>query len=269
MPDLQLSDISLHYEIDGAGPPLLLHAGMLSDSATWAPLVPLLTPHFTVIRHDNRTTGRTTPVDAPNSAALMAQDALALMDHLGHDRFAVAGHSMGGLMALELAALAPDRVTHASVLASGRVRMPRTMAVFDALQAIRRAPNGEELWLRALYPWIFGQAFFEDSQNVETALEAALAYPFAQTAEGMAHQIEMFRAFRPQANVSGITCPVLVLYAGQDLLVPPALARPSFATIPTLTEATIDHAGHSIVWDAPQEVAAHLVGFLTSNAVSG
>ncbi len=187
MPELQLSDISLHYEVDGAGPPLLLHAGMLSDSATWTPLLPLLTPHFTVIRHDNRSTGRTMPVDAANSSALMAQDALALMDHLGHDTFAVAGHSMGGLMALELAALAPTRVTRASVLASGRVRMPRTVAVFDALLAIRHAPQGEEMWLRGLYPWIFGQAFFEDPQNVETALEAALAYPFAQTVEGMTH----------------------------------------------------------------------------------
>ena len=83
MPDLKLDDISLHYEVDGSGPPLLLHAGMLSDSATWAPLVPLLTEHFTLIRPDNRSTGRTTPGDAPNSGAHMAADVLALMDHLG------------------------------------------------------------------------------------------------------------------------------------------------------------------------------------------
>lgn len=264
MPDLERDDITLHFEVDGSGPPLLLHAGMLSDSATWAPLVPLLADRFTVIRPDNRTTGRTLPVDAPNSVAHMAGDALALMKHLGHDRFHVAGHSMGGLMALELASTAPNQVITASVLASGRVRMPRTVAVFDALLAIRRAPQGEEMWLRGLYPWIFGQPFFEDPQNVETALEAALAYPFAQTTQGMAHQIEMFRAFRPRADVSKLRCPVLVLYAGQDLLVPPALARPGFASVPDLTEATIDHAGHSIVWDAPQEVADHLRTFMIS-----
>ncbi len=79
----------------------------------------------------------------------------------------------------------------------------------------------------------------------------------------------MLRAFRPQAQVSSITCPVQILYAGQDLLVPPALARPSFSEIPNLTEATIDHAGHSIVWDAPQEVADHLIGFLKGGDASG
>ena len=47
MPDLPLSDISLHYEVDGRGPPLLMLAGMLSDSASWGALAPLLSDHFT------------------------------------------------------------------------------------------------------------------------------------------------------------------------------------------------------------------------------
>lgn len=267
MPDLKLDDISLHYEVDGNGPPLLLLAGMMSDSATWAPLLPTLTKDFTVIRPDNRTTGRTTPWDAPISVAHMAQDALALMDHLGHTQFHAAGHSMGGLMSLELTAMAPDRVITATVLASGRARTPRTMAVFDALLAVRRASGGEHTWLRALYPWIFGQAFFADPLHAETALAAAFAYPHAQTADAMAHQMEALRGFRPQSKLDQITCPVQILYAGDDLLVPPAQSKPSFTAIPNLTEATIDGAGHSIVWDAPAEVAEHMRRFLQANPI--
>lgn len=104
MPDLPLSDISLHYEVDGSGPPLLMLAGMLSDSASWGALAPLLSDHFTLIRPDNRSTGRTTPWDAETSVAQMARDALTLMEYLGHDTFHVVGHSMGGLMAMELLA---------------------------------------------------------------------------------------------------------------------------------------------------------------------
>lgn len=262
MPDVTLNDISLHYEVDGTGPPLILLGGMLSDSATWTPLLPLLTSDFTVIRPDNRTTGRTTPWDAPTSVAHMAQDAAALMDHLGHGKFHAAGHSMGGLISLEMTALAPDRIATASVLASGRARTPRTMAVFDALLAVRRAPKGEETWLRSLYPWVFGQAFFENPLNVETALTAAMAYPYAQTAEAMALQMDALRGFRPQSKLDEIACPVQVLYAQDDLLVPPAQSKPSFASIPDLTEATIEGAGHSIIWDAPAAVADHLRRFL-------
>ncbi|NNK17457.1 MAG: alpha/beta hydrolase [Sulfitobacter sp.] len=267
MPDLALDDITLHYEIEGKGPPLLLLAGMLSDSATWAPLVPLLSDRFTVIRPDNRTTGRTTPWDAPADCALMARDAVALMDHLGFQQFHCAGHSLGGLLTLEIASADPGRVATASVLASGRIRAPRTAALFDTLLAIRRAPKGEEMWLRALYPWIFGNGFFENLGNIETALGAALAYPYAQTADAMELQVAAFRAFRPKAKPEQIVRPTLILYAGQDIMVPPDAARKSFDTLPNATHHTIEHAGHSIVWDAADEVAEHLSTFLEAHPI--
>jgi pimeloyl-ACP methyl ester carboxylesterase len=266
MPDLKRPHINLHYEIDGTGPPLLLLAGMLSDSATWAGFVPLLSDRFTVIRPDNRSTGRTTPWDADTNMQIMAQDALALMTHLDLGPFHVAGHSMGGLLAMDLAALAPDQVLTAGVFASGRVRLPRTLAAFDSLLAVRRGPEGEELWLRALYPWIFGPDFFLDPQNVKTALTAALNYPFAQSADAMAHQIEAFRVLRPAAKPQDITCPTFVAYADQDILVPPAAAQPSFQGIKDLREITIDGAGHSIVWDAPDVLAAQYLDFLNASS---
>ena len=265
MPDLKLTDVSLHYEIDGSGPPLLLLAGMLSDSATWAGFAPLLSDHFTVIRPDNRTTGRTTPWNADTSMALMAQDALALMEHLDLGPFHVAGHSMGGLLAMDLATIAPKNVSTVGVFASGRVRLPRTLAAFRALHAVRSAPKGEELWLRALYPWIFGPAFFEDPQNAETALLAATNYPYAQSVDAMAHQIEAFSTLRPVAKPEHVTCPTFVAYAGRDILVPPDQARPSFQGIANLTELTIAEAGHSIVWDAPEELAERYLEFLAQS----
>ena len=267
MPELTLPDLTLHYEVDGDGPPLLLLAGMLSDSATWAGFTPLLSDHFTVIRPDNRTTGRTVPRDAPADVVHMIADALALMDHLGHGAFHVAGHSLGGLMSLELAALMPERVATVGVFASGRIRVPRTMAVFDALLAIRRAPQGERLWLQALHPWIFGNGFFEDADATRTAIVAALGYPHMQTVDAMTLQIEAFRAFRPKARMAEIACPTLVAYAGQDLLVPPALAQPSFANLPDLHEVTFPDAGHSIVWDAPDALADHLLHFLGKHPI--
>lgn len=262
MPDLSLPDVTLHYEIDGSGPPLLLLAGMLSDSATWGPLVPLLTDHFTVIRPDNRSTGRTKFNGHPVTCAAMATDALALMDHLGHDSFHCAGHSLGGLLTLELASAAPDRVSTVTVLASGRIRSMRTLAMFQSLLKIRGAAEGEEMWLRALYPWVFGDAFFRDPGNIDAAIAAATAYPHAQTADNMAQQIEAFGAFRPKAKLERITMPCLVLYAGQDILVDPVASRASFDRLPDATHHTIPEAGHSIVWDATLEVADRMKAFI-------
>lgn len=266
MPDLALSDVSLHYEIGGEGPPLLMLAGMLSDSASWGPLIAPLESHHTVIRPDNRTTGRTTPWNAPVRVGQMARDALSLMDALDHGAFHVVGHSMGGLMAMELAGLAGARIASLTILASAPVRVPRTMAVFDTLREIRAGSNGEILWLKALYPWVFRPEFFANPENTRIAVDAALAYPHAQSLAAMTHQIEALRSFRPETRPSDITCPTQVLFAEHDLLIPEGPARTAFAAIPTVSQAVIADAGHSIHWDAPEAVTQHILSFTGSHS---
>ena len=96
------------------------------------------------------------------------------------------------------------------------------------------------------------------------ALHAAQAYPHAQGVNAMALQIEALKAFQPQAALDQVTCPTLILYAGEDILVPPALARAGFAEIANKIELTVENAGHSIIWDAPKEVVVHLSGFLNA-----
>jgi len=262
MPDIDLNGITLHYEVNGEGPPVILLAGMLSDSASWGPLVEPLADHFTVIRPDNRTTGRTVPWDAPISVGQMAEDAAALMAALGHGRYHVIGHSMGGLMAMELAGLV--ELASLSILCSAPVRVPRTMAMFDTLTAIRGEPNGEELWLRALYPWAFQPAFFADPADTETALRAALAYPHAQTLAAMKHQIEALRSFRPRTRAADITAPTLVAFAEHDLMIPEDEGRAAFAALPDVTMHSVAEAGHSIHWDNPAAVLDLILPHLRS-----
>ena len=262
MPELSLPDVSLHYEVDGQGPPIILLAGMLSDSASWLPLVEPLSRNYTVIRPDNRTTGRTTPWNAQTSVQIMAEDAHLLMAHLGYDRYHVAGHSMGGRMAIELFGLARERVASLSILASAPNKLPRSLAVFEALRSIRDTPDGETLWLKALYPWVFAPAFFENPQNAEMALEAALGYPYAQSAQAMAHQIEILRDFELRTSLESITCPTQILYAQDDALIPPGPARKAFESIPEAEHHVVENAGHSVVWDAPNAVSERLTSFL-------
>ncbi|ODS22372.1 hypothetical protein AB835_14515 [Candidatus Endobugula sertula] len=142
MPSLALSDINLHYKIDGTGPPVVLVAGMLSDSASWGTLVEPLAADFTVIRPDNRSTGRTTPALAPTSPQQNARDILALMDHLNIPSAQIVGHSMGGYIAAELAVLAPERIPSLTLLCSAPMNLRRSWHVFQTFCDIRL--NGPE-----------------------------------------------------------------------------------------------------------------------------
>jgi len=264
MPSAKLNDIDLHYECDGSGPAVILIAGMLSDSASWGPLIAPLAQDFTVIRPDNRTTGRTTPKLAPTSPQQNAADILALMDHLHIERSHIIGHSMGGYIAAEYAALAGARTASLTLLCSAPLNLRRSWHLFQSLCDIRKS-GPEGLWLRALFPWLFHHRFFDTPTQVEGAVAASLAYPHAQTLDAMQHQLDALKAYRPKDMSKHLDVPILALLAQNDLIVPHAEALDLLSKIPQTVIHTIAHAGHSVHWDAPEAVLSYLIPFLEAH----
>ncbi len=264
MPTLNLPEVALWYEDDGAGPPLFLIAGMASDSASWMPLLPLLTGDARVIRPDNRTTGRTVPVDAPTDVTRNAADCVALMDHLGIGSAHVLGHSMGGLIAMELAAAYPGRVRSLTLAASAPMRSSRNIALFDALISIRRSNAPSDTWLRAFFPWLFSHATYDTPQAVDVALAGALGYPHAQSVDAMERQLRALDTYDP--STVALDVPTQALLAGRDLLIPQDMATKALSSVGVTDITLIPNAGHSIHWDAPAAVAAALLGFVQETA---
>lgn len=256
MPKLALPHLTLHYETAGSGPPMLLIPGMLSDNASWSVLVPLLSDRFTLILPDPPGAGQTQPWDAPITLAGFAQDLLALMQDLGHDQVHVVGHSMGGLVAMALAGLAPGRLASLTVLDVTPLPSARVPTVFQTLCQIRET-GPEGLWLRALFPWLFGDRFFWDRQAVEDAVAASLAYPHLQSLAAMKHQTRSLARLDIRSLPDQITVPGLALLAGDSALIPPGPNTAALQKMGFVVE-TLPDCGHSLHWDAPQLVARHL-----------
>jgi pimeloyl-ACP methyl ester carboxylesterase len=102
--------LRMHAVIGGEGPPLLLVHGWPETWYAWRLLMPALARDFEVIAVDQRGIGLTDrPADGYDTGAL-AGDLIALMDALGHERFAVAGHDTGFAISYALASDYPDRV---------------------------------------------------------------------------------------------------------------------------------------------------------------
>ena len=107
---VKLGDITMYFEVQGAGEPLiLLHPGMSSGQA-WSNQIPFFSIFYRVITLDSRGQGRTTDSDAPISDHLMAEDVVRLMDYLGIDSAYIVGWSDGGCIGIDLAIHHPDRV---------------------------------------------------------------------------------------------------------------------------------------------------------------
>lgn len=117
MPMFERGDTTLYYEVHGEGFPVLLIApgGMRSAVSFWehTPWNPIehLAPSYRVIAMDQRNAGRSRgPISATDGWPTYTGDQLALADHLGVDRFAVAGMCIGGSYIMALSAAAPERV---------------------------------------------------------------------------------------------------------------------------------------------------------------
>ncbi len=107
-----VNGLHLYYETYGSGAPLvLLHGGMLTIDLNFASLIPTLAQTHTVIGVEMQGHGRTATIDREITYPNLATDIVALLEHLGIERAAVLGHSLGGGVALELAVNHSDRVS--------------------------------------------------------------------------------------------------------------------------------------------------------------
>ena len=118
MPQVQVDDISLHYELHGQGEPVLLIMGLLVGGEVWEPQAADLCRDFQVCTFDNRGIGKTDSPSPPYSMPGMARDTLRLMEHLGWADAHVVGFSMGGMIAQHLALVAPERVRTLSLIST-------------------------------------------------------------------------------------------------------------------------------------------------------
>ena len=121
MPTVEVNGARLWYDEAGSGPALLLLHGGLGDSGLWEPVVPLLAERFRVIRTDLRFFGRST---GPAAEWSWIDDVIGVLDELGIERAALAGLSLGGRLAIEIALEHPERIAALALVAPGLAGHP-------------------------------------------------------------------------------------------------------------------------------------------------
>lgn len=248
-----------HYDIVGAGEPVLSLAGFASGNWVFSRLLAPMGDRWRFILPDNRGMGRSPPVEQGYSLDDLADDALNLVDGLGIDRFSVIGLSMGGFIAQLLAIKAPERV-QSMVLMCTASGGPEYRQIFPSLS---------EQQVRAIYA-------LEPRARVTAALSAELCpclqADFPEVYEYVVnhrvhdpadpgqvlHQffaVEKFLEHR--LRLDRIVCPVLILAADQDRLVPVTIAERLSKDIPNARVEILTGVDHLFFLEKiPETVAA-------------
>ncbi len=233
MPQIQVSDIQMYYEIHGAGQPLVLIAGLGVDVSEWGRLIRQLAGHYRVLAFDNRGVGRTDKPDAPYSMEMMADDTAALMQAVGFDSAVILGISMGGRIALELALRHPKNVRQL-ILISTNARVIPSWRRGKLLDMLSMMPVFKSRYPQPHYAFI--------------------------------RQREASAAYDGTARLGRIQAPTLILHGRSDKIAPYELATEMQAGIPG-AQLQAFHGGHLFfLIREPQAVLAAVCAFTSSQS---
>lgn len=250
----------LHHTLRGSGAPLLLLNGIGLDLNAWGPIADLLARERRLVLADARGTGGSGSSPGPATTAGMAADALALVDHLGLERVDVLGLSLGGLVAQELALLAPGRV-RALALAATAARLPgRSRRALDAWRRLIRTGADGDALRREQVAWVLGAATLEDDATTEMILGAMSGAP-APSPEGFSAQCDACLAHDSRERAPGIRAPALVLGGRDDALIPPAATEALARLLPRARLETLP-GGHAFLLESAPGAADAILRFL-------
>ena len=138
---IDTDELRLHAVIGGEGPPVLLVHGWPETWYAWRLLMPALAQGFQVIAVDQRGMGLSDKPQSGYDTGTLANDLVALMDALGHQRFAVVGHDTGFAISYALAADHPDRVDRVALL-----ELPGSPGTAPAPPLFLPGPLNDRLW---------------------------------------------------------------------------------------------------------------------------
>jgi len=268
MSELRLSDASLYYEVhESAEPstnlPLLLVAGLASDSQSWQPVLHTLRQQRQVVLLDNRGSGRTR---APAGTCLkqMATDCLAVLDHLSIHTVDLAGHSMGGFIALNLARMSPERI-HRMVLCNSSTRPgARNEDMFGDWADALAEHGATARWYRNFLYWVLTPGFFNNQEAVRLLVKLSMDYAHAPDALAFRSQALAMQGFDATSWLAEIQTPTLVLAASEDLIFPPGDDASGLARLPNAQVQLVQGLAHSLPMEAPRVFCERVLAFLNA-----
>ena len=262
MPIAALDNIFIYYEVHGAGPPLLLIAGLASDSQSWRTIIPELARDHLVIIPDNRGVGRSTQTGIDISIGIMADDCIALLDYLGIPTAHMLGHSMGGFVALDCSLRYPQRLSSLTLAGTAAHNSRRNIQLFQKWADDLESGMDTAAWFAAVFPWLFTSKLLNDTQAMEMAIRYAVDYPYPQAATAFGKQIEALAAFDCSNRLTDINLPTLVIHGKEDLLFPAEQSIGLLGQIPRSRTCLIEGAAHSIHLENPGDFVTAILDFL-------
>lgn len=263
MPKQRINNIELHYEVSGAGEPVLFIHGLGSSVNDWEMQVPFFSKHFQTITFDLRGHGQSQKPKGPYSMSLFAKDTAELIKSLGVGSVHVMGISLGGMIAFQLAVDHPELVKSMVIVNSGPELVVRTLK--ERWQVFMRFAIVRLMGMRKMGEVLSKRLFPKDGQE---KLREIFVPRWAEN--DIRAYLDTMRAIVGWSvvdKIQNIKFPVLVVAADNDYT--PVSAKEAY--IPKLGNAelvVIEDSRHAVPVEKPDEFNRIVLGFLSKQEFS-
>jgi 3-oxoadipate enol-lactonase len=263
MPQVEVDGLTINYDVQGTGEPLLLIPYLSADHACYAFQLPAYTEHFSCIALDLPGTGESDKPAGPYSTAGYADQVIAFLGAVGIQEAHIAGVSLGAGVGMYLAARHPDRVRSLSLHSAWDASDSYLKTVVELWRTLASSlPTVADVVIQGIFPFCFTpEMYAQRPEFVDTLVDFARGRP-AQPVDAFLAQTDAAIAHDASAILRDIRAPSLITCGAHDLVCGARFAERLKSRIGGSELVVFDHLSHAGLHEDPETFNRATLDFL-------
>jgi pimeloyl-ACP methyl ester carboxylesterase len=219
MPQVEVDGLTINYDVQGEGEPLLLIPYTSADHACYAFQLPAYTEHFSCIALDLPGSGESDKPDGPYSTEGYADQVAAFLGAIGIDQAHVAGVSLGAAVGLHVAVRHPGRVRSLSLHSGWDTTDSYLRTIVELWRTLAPLlPSVADVVIQSIFPLCFTPEMYVDRPEFVDTLDGFVRSRPAQPVDAFLAQTDAVLAHDAKSVLREIGAPTLITYGAHDLI---------------------------------------------------
>jgi len=267
MPKVKANGITINYDQQGTGDPLILIPYLAADHMCYAFQAADYAKRFTCISLDLRGTGETDKPEGVYSTELLADDVAAFMQAAGIQKAHISGLSLGAATGMWLAAKYPDKVKSLSLHSGWTKTDPFLKTVVEGWQVTAKALGSvPEMVILSIFPWCLTPELYAARPDYIQSLADFVRSRPAQALAAFLRQSNAVISHDAEAQLGRITAPTQITFGRHDLVTSSRFADGMKNNIRDSELLIFEDCAHAPIYESVEEFNQKTLAFLQRHA---